>query len=252
MKPCLMLLPGSLCDAGVWAPQIEAFAGAYDVLVPDLKGLATLDARARAAIDLFDRSRMSQPRLSQPQAPGSQFSGPQMSVAGHALGARVALEMVRLAPERIARLALVSPSIAPVAANEAVKRQEGIGLAFQQGMAELARRYCAHMIMPERSDDAALVGQISAMVQRFTPAQYELEQTMLLRRPDQQPVLAAIRCPTLVLAGADDPLSPQARNHQIAAEIAGAALTFIAGGGHFPMLEAPADTTAALRQWLQS
>jgi pimeloyl-ACP methyl ester carboxylesterase len=91
---------------------------------------------------------------------------------------------------------------------------------------------------------------LTEMACRFTPEDYESEARALLRRPDARPVLATITCPTLILAGRDDPLSTPDRNRDMAACIPHARLKIFDDCGHFPMLEVPEAMNAVLRHWL--
>jgi pimeloyl-ACP methyl ester carboxylesterase len=226
----LLLLPGSLSDDFLWRHQAAALADEYDVFCAQPISGDSLDEMAQTVLE---------------SAP------PRFALAGYALGARVALEIVRVAPERVDTLALIDASVAPITEDEPQRRQQMIDVAFAEGM----RALCKHllpMIHPSRHSDAEFIGGITDMICRFTPEQFAREARALLRRPDQWPVLSTIQCPTLILAGAEDPLSTQERNRQFAALITHAALVFIDGCAHFPMLERPSETTAALRRWLTS
>ncbi len=225
----LVLVPGSLCDGRVWNKQVSALSDLAEVTIASLHGFDSLAAMARSALA---------------RAPA------RFALCGFAMGGRVALEMLRLAPDRITRLALVGASVHPVGEAEAERRQPQIELAHAKGMAALARWWNPRLVHPSRRDDPAIMDLLEAMATSVTPQDYEREVHALLHRPDPRPLLAGIRVPVLVLAGADDPLSDPERNAMIAAAIPGAARVEIEGAAHFPMLERPAEFTAALRSWL--
>lgn len=225
----LVLVPGSLCDARVWQGQAGALADVAISTIPSLHGHASLSAMAEAVLAA---------------AP------PQFALSGFSMGGRVALEMWRLAPQRITRLALVGASVHPVAAGEADKRAPQIALARQQGMAALSRWWNPRITDPARHGDVALMGLLEDMACGFTPEEYAAEVAALLNRPDPRGLLAGIDVPVLVLAGECDPLSTPERNAAMAAAIAGAQVVSVAGAWHFPMLEKPEAVTAALRDWL--
>lgn len=228
-RQSLIFLPGSLCDARVWQHQMRDLEDMADVACPLLHGHDSLDGMAEAVLA---------------QAPD------RFALCGFSMGGRVALEMIRRAPQRVTRLALVDASVHPVAEGEAARRQPQIDMARNQGMAALARWWNPKIVHPSRTADAALMGLLEDMACTFSAQDYAEEVHALLHRPDPRDVLAAIRVPVLVLAGGEDPLSTRERNEAMAAAIPGAQLLLVEGAAHFPMLEQPAVVSAALREWL--
>lgn len=227
----LVLLPGSLCDAEIWAPQIEAFAKDFTIHTPELMGYDSIGAMAEAVLEIADD---------------------RFALAGFSMGARAALEVYRRAPERVERLALLDGGIHPVRESEGPRRQEMIELAKAKGMGAVAEAWLARTLHPSRLSDRALVDQLTAMIRRFTAEEYEAEMRALLTRPDAREVAPTVACPTLVLTGDRDPLSSPQQNEDIARQIDGSKLVVVADCGHFTTLEKPEETTAALRDWLQS
>lgn len=225
----LVLVPGSLCDERVWRNQARDLAGLADVTIPHLHGHDSLGAMAEAVLA---------------EAPDT------FALAGFSMGGRVALEMVRRAPERITRLALVDSSTHPIAEGEAERRRPQIELARSEGMTAFARWWNPQIVHASRRDDAEFMGLLEAMAESFTPAEYEQEVHALLTRADARDVLSTIDVPTLVLHGEEDILSNPDRNRAMAEAIPGAKLVTIEGAAHFPMLEKPAEVTAALKDWL--
>lgn len=225
----LCLLPGLLCDASVWEAQRRDLADLVEIRTCDFLGLDSIEAMARLALGLAD--------------------GP-LAVAGHSMGGRVALELLRQAPERVARLALLDTGVHPAGPAEPAQRQALVDLARREGMAALTRAWLPPMVHPDRLGDRALMAPLEAMVQRATPAIYEGQVRALLGRPDATGLLAGITCPTLVLVGREDSWAPVARHEQIAAQIPGATLRIIEQCGHMSTVERPDEVTAALRAWL--
>ena len=225
----VVLLPGLLCDAEVWTAQVAALAPHCRVCVADFSACDSLEAMAGVALALVE--------------------GPIVAV-GHSMGARVALDMVRLAPDRVARLALIDTGVHPRRDGEAATRQVLVDLAYADGMRALADRWLPPMVHPGRTADAALLGPLTAMVMRATPAQHERQIRALLDRRDAQPMLRDIRCPTLVMVGRQDSWSPLAQNEAIAHAIPGARLVVIEDSGHMSIVERPDQVSLALLAWL--
>jgi len=225
----LILVPGSLCDERVWQHQAQDLADVADIVIPHLHGLASLEDMARKVLA---------------EAPAT------FALCGFSMGGRVALEVFRLAPERIARLALLDASVHPVAPGEAERRQPQIDMARSDGLAALARWWNPKIAHPSRHGDTAYMALLESMACTFSPDDYATEVRALLNRPDPLDLLGGIAVPTLILAGEEDPLSTPDRNRAMADAIPGAELLLVPGTAHFPMLEKPDVVSAALRQWL--
>lgn len=226
--PTICLLPGLLCDATVWEPQIDALAGRSAVHAADLWGLNSFPAMAEKVLD--------------------ETSGP-LAVVGHSMGARVAFEMWRLAPERIAKLALLSTGFHPPGPHEEAKRMALVQLGYEQGMAAVAERWLPPMVHPDRVHDEALMAPLRAMVCRATPEIFEGQQRAGLTRPDAGPYLDAIACPTLVLVGREDGWSPLPQHEEIARRIRDSELVAVDHSGHMVTVEQPEAVNRALLTW---
>jgi len=225
----LLFLSGLLCDRTVWEPQIAAFGSSRAIVVPDFWGLDSFEAMAEAALA---------------EAPQ------RFALAGHSMGGRVALEVMRRAPERVERLALLSCGVHPVRPAEVGPRRALVEIAEREGMKALVRTWLPPMLHPRHREDAALVGTIEAMWCRATPEIFARQIHAALTRRDLTAVLPTIACPTLVLCGAEDPWSPPAQHEEIAAAIPGAHLVVVPESGHMVTLEAPEQVNAALQRWL--
>jgi pimeloyl-ACP methyl ester carboxylesterase len=225
----VLLLPGLLCDVSVWTAQVKALARHADVAVADFSEHDSITAMARSALALRRG---------------------ELVVIGHSMGARVALEMVRLAPERIARLALLDTGVHPRRAGEEVNRQALVDLAFDKGMEALADRWLPPMVHQGRAHDPALMEPLKAMVKRATPELHHRQIQALLNRPDARPLLSTIACRTLVMVGRQDRWSPLAQHEEIAAAIPHAELVVIEDSGHMTPVERPDEVTRALLGWL--
>lgn len=228
-----------VCDQTVWRQQIDALADVAECSCADYGALDSLPAMAEAVL----RS-----------APG------QFSIAGHSMGGRVALEVYRRAPERVARIALLNTGYLPLAPGlageeETRKRGELVSLAKSQGMRAMLREWLPPMIHSRRIDDTALVNAIMEMMSRKTPEIFASQVRALLARPDASPVLEQIRCPALLLTGREDGWSGPAQHEAMfekigAAKIGSSQLVIVPDCGHMSMMERPAAVSAALRAWL--
>ena len=227
-RPRLLFIPGLLCDGTVWEAAIERLEDRFAIHVADL---STQNSISRMAAD---------------QLAG--LEGP-LLVAGHSMGARVALELYRQAPERVSRLALLDTGVHPLADGELTRRQAIIRLAHEQGMAALAERWLPPMVYEPYHQDATLMGRLRAMVLRMNPDLHERQITALVGRPDARPLLAQIHCPTLVLVGRHDAWSPLAQHEGMHQQIKGSRLVVIEHAGHFSPLEQPQAVADALETW---
>lgn len=229
-RETLVLVPGLLCDATVWEPQIAALGPSYDIVVPDLTRHDRLEAMAADILAAVPE---------------------RFAIAGHSMGARVALEVWRAAPHRVTRLALLDTGVHPPTPDEPGKREAMLAISAGQGMRALADAWLPPMVAPGRlTRDPALCAALYAMVERMSPAVHRAQITALLHRPDAASLLPQIDCPVLVGVGELDAWSPPAQHEPIASSIPGAQFAIFPGSGHMAPLEAPGAVTAALEEWL--
>lgn len=226
----LMFLPGLICDSRIYSAQADAFPQALAI---DGYGMAdSLAEMARVA-------------LAQADAAGAD----RLDIFGHSMGGRVAMEMVRLAPQRVRRLALVSTGIHPVGEGEPAKRAELQKIGYERGFAALVD----HWLPPMVSDalrDAPIYDDMRNMCLSKGQAMFDAQIKALLARPPFEHLLAGLTCPTLVMTGELDLWSPPAQHEAIAAAIAGSRLVIVPGAGHMLPLEAPDAVNAAISDWL--
>jgi pimeloyl-ACP methyl ester carboxylesterase len=228
MRPIIYLLPGLLSDAAVWRTQAQYLSETHEVRAPHFFGYDSIPAMARGVL-------AGAPK--------------QFALAGHSMGGRVAIEIMRMAPERVERLALLNTGIHAVREGEAAKRQVLIDLAMAEGMEALAARWAPPMVAPNRVADTALMEEIAAMVCRATPEIFRRQIRALLNRPVVADVLGAIDCPTCVIGARHDGWSPLSQHEEIASLIPGAKLLCIEDCGHFSPLERPDAVSSVLVAW---
>ena len=231
----LMLLPGLNCDAAVWAPQVEALKGQATCVIPAWGLRDSLTAMAEQVLA---------------EAPTERFA-----VAGHSMGGRVALEVMRLAPQRVERLALLSTGTHPLAGGEAGEKEKAgrmalLKIAQEQGMRAMAQQWARGMVHPDRLD-TPLFDEVLDMLERGSAAQFAAQINALLNRPNAAALLPTITCPTLVLTGRDDTWSGPAQHEAMAAAIPRAKLVIVEHSGHMCTMEQPQTVNAALADWLR-
>jgi pimeloyl-ACP methyl ester carboxylesterase len=176
------------------------------------------------------------------------------ALAGHSMGGRVALEVIRQAPARVERLALLDTGFQCLAEGEAGEKERAgrtqlLALARTQGMRAMGQQWARGMVHPQHLDTPVFEA-ILQMIGRQTPDMFESQIQALLARPDATTLLPQIRCPTLLLCGRDDLWSPLARHEVMQCAISGARLSVIEMAGHMTTLEQPQTVSRELTQWL--
>jgi pimeloyl-ACP methyl ester carboxylesterase len=227
----LLFLPGLICDARTFAPQLAAFPDAR--ALDGYGGADSLQAMARAVLAAADRQ-----------------GAKALDLFGHSMGGRVALEVLRQAPERVRRLALVSTGVHPVGEGEAAKRHALRDVGRGQGFPALVDAWLPPMLASANRADPALYDPLRAMCMEQGQARFEQDIAALLGRPDATDLLPSIACPVLVMTGALDGWAPPEQHRQIAAAIPQASLTIVPDAGHMLPLEAPQAVNAAIAGWL--
>lgn len=233
----LVLLPGLLCDAAVWAPQVGALAGRADPVHCHVPHYGELDSLAAMAEHVLAT------------APAERFA-----LAGHSMGGRIAFEVWRRAPERVERLALLDTSYHPLADGEAGEAERRgryalLETARRQGMRTMAREWALGMVHPDRHQGPVFEAVLD-MFERSNPTVFAAQIEALLGRPDATDLLATITCPTLLMCGRDDAWSPPARHAFMQARIRGAHLVVVDHCGHMSTMEQPGAVDAAFAAWL--
>jgi len=227
----LALLPGLLCDAALWRPQVEALS---DIAEPWVADFTTQDSIAAMA----DSVLAAMP--------------PRFALAGLSMGGYVALEVIARAPERIERLALLDTRHRRDDEETTARRRGLIELAEKGQFKGVTPRILPLFIHEARLADAELTGTVTAMAERVGKDAFVSQQRAIIGRRDHAATLVGIRVPTLVVCGRQDALTPLADSQAMAAGIAGARLVVIEDCGHLSSLERPAEVNAALRRWLSA
>jgi pimeloyl-ACP methyl ester carboxylesterase len=227
--PHLVLLPGLVCDARMWAPQIVGLADVANATVGDLSMGDSMEALAASVLD---------------KAPAEKFA-----LAGLSMGGYVALEIMRQAPERVLGLALLDTTARPDTLEATQNRHKAMARADSDFAGVLAN-LLPKLIHPDQLDDDAMTGLLIQMGVDAGTEVFKRQQTAIIGRSDSRPTLSRIRCPTLALCGREDLITPVEVHEEIAAGIRGAMLTLIGKCGHMSTLGRPTEVTAAMRRWL--
>jgi len=231
----LVFLPGLLCDGAVWRHQQTALARA-DTFVANYRQLRSITDMARMVLDAVPVQRFS--------------------LAGHSMGGRVALEVVRLAPQRVNRLALLDTGMDPIAPGDAGNQERNgrmalLELARREGMRSMGRQWARGMVHPSRVD-SPVFEEVLDMLERQTPEIFEAQIHALLTRPNARDVLQTLQCPALFVCGRRDAWSLLARHEQMHAMCPGSRLVVIEDSGHMTTMERPDAVSRALADWLDS
>jgi pimeloyl-ACP methyl ester carboxylesterase len=228
-RPPLVLLPGLLCDAAIWAPQVVALADIAEISVGDLTRADSIAAMAAEVL---------------------RTAPPVFALAGFSMGGYVAFEIMRRAPARVSRLALLDTSARPDPPERAQLRRDLIGLAERGDFKGVTPRLLPQWVHPDRMREPEFVATVSAMTLRVGREAFIRQQKAILGRPDSRPGLSRIHVPTLVLCGRQDLATPVEAAREIAADIDGARLVVVETCGHLAPLEQPAAVNAALLDWM--
>ena len=228
----LVLIPGLLCDGLLWRPQVESLAEIAECRIADH---TRSDTMAGIAADVLR------------DAPFGQFA-----LAGLSMGGYVALEMVRQARARVLKLALLDTAARADTPEQSQKRRDFISLAERGRILGVTDALLPLLIHRARLGDAALVATIKQMASNTGKDAFIREERAIMSRADSLPLLSSIACPTLVLCGRQDALTPLDRHEEMATAIPGARLEIVEDCGHLSTLEKPAEVSAALRDWLRA
>ena len=226
----LLLLPGMMCDARLWAPQVAA-----------------IDVQSRVA-DLTTADNLPQlARNVLAEAPA------RFALAGLSMGGILAFEVWRQAPERVSHLALIDTNPHAEAPARQSLRLLQIEEALDGRLRELASESLKPLYLAEANrDDQALLDTILDMALDLGPKVFRNQSMALMGRPDSVPTLATITCPTSVICGEEDLLCPVAYHELMAREITGAKLAVLKNCGHLASLEQPGKVTNELNELLRT
>jgi pimeloyl-ACP methyl ester carboxylesterase len=225
----LVLVPGLTCTEDLFAEQIASLRREVAITVADHARHDTMSAIARAVLAT---------------APN------RFALCGLSMGGYIAFEMMRQAPDRIERVALLDTSALSDTAEQNEWRLKLIAMAQTGQFKSVRDTLWPLFVHPARHDDAALKRAVFKMMDDTGPEIFIRQQKAIMSRPDSRSSLGAVHCPTLVLVGNEDSLTPVSAARTIADGIAGSKLEIVQGCGHLSAMERPDAVTEALRTWM--
>src|SRR5215212_739948 len=177
---------------------------------------------------------------------------PRFALAGHSMGGYIAFEIMRQAPDRVAKLALINTQARPDTPEATARRRGQIARAQAGEFHAVLDDLFPGFVHPSRLDDVSLRQLVHDMGDDIGAEAFVRQQIAIIGRADSRPTLATIRCPTLVLSGDEDNTIQNSLSKEMAGGIHGAELRILTRCGHLPQLEQPQATADALVEWLRS
>lgn len=229
MTEHVVLVPGLACTWELFAPQTSALDGLATFSVADHGACDELPTLARSIL-------ASAPR--------------RFALCGFSMGGYVAFEIMRQAPDRVTRLALLDTAAGPELPEQTIQRRSLLELAAKEGMDRVCDLMMPRFVGDTCRNDPELTATVRRMFSDTGVAAFSRQIHAIMSRPDSRPGLRHIQCPTMILVGRNDLLTPVAAAEEMAAEIPHAHLIVLPDCGHLTTLERPAAVSAAMKEWL--
>jgi pimeloyl-ACP methyl ester carboxylesterase len=227
----LVLLPGLLCDDRLWGHQAETLADVARVHIADL-------TRHTSIADMADDVLANAPET--------------FALAGLSMGGYVAMEILRRAPGRVERVALLDTTARPDGDEQKRRRKGLIELSAMGKFKGVTPKLLPLLIHPDRQEDPWLTSTVMKMAEHVGQDAFQRQQTAIMGRIDSRPSLKDVRCPALVLCGRQDAITPLPVAEEMAGLMEQARLVVVEDCGHLASLEQPHAVSAVMRYWLQS
>jgi pimeloyl-ACP methyl ester carboxylesterase len=241
-KDVVLLLHAFPLHGGMWSRQIAALEKRHRVIAPDYRGLgksgvppvaSTMELLAQDVRALLQHVRVER-----------------VGVAGLSMGGYLAFELYRQAPSLFRGLALCDTKASADTEEGKATREKFAATAIEKGLSWVADEMVPKLLRPQ--PDPAAVKEVRSLISGGTPAGVAAAQRGMAKRPDSTPTLQAISCPTLVIVGEQDGLTPPAESEKMAAAVKGAKLVKIPDAGHLPCIENPEPFNAALLAFMDA
>jgi pimeloyl-ACP methyl ester carboxylesterase len=227
----ILLVPGLVSSPRIYVPVMPALWGVGPLTVANHIRDDNMGVIARRILD---------------EAP------PRFALAGHSMGGYIAFEIMRQAPERVSRLALLNTQARPDTVEATSRRRSQMARARAGEFRDVLNELFPIFVHPMRRDRADLLQLVHDMGNDVGVEAFIRQQTAIIARADSRPTLATISCPTLVLTGDQDLAISNSLSKEMADGIAGAELVILSQCGHLSQVEQPEATANALVEWLRA
>ncbi len=231
MSGNLVLVPGLLCSHDLWLDQIGEFEEDYDLMIFDHTQYDNLPDMVRYFLA---------------DAPDS------FHLAGLSMGGYIAFEIMRQAPERVETLILLDTNARADRQPQIDMREALIRRAGAEDIRSIAQELMPYLIHPDRLNDTELCERILDMASEVGAEGFQRQQRALIARPDSREALPAIACPTLIICGGGDRLTPPKVHQEMADIIPGTEYHIIPNCGHLSTMECPEEVNGLMRAFLES
>lgn len=230
MGETLILIPGLACTARLFEPQISALSTDRRVVVADHTQGDSIGSIAEQLLTAAPE---------------------RFALAGLSMGGYVAMEVIRQAPERVSRLALLDTTVRPDTPEARQNRERQIALAEAGRFEDTFMILWPRLVHPDHQADMNLQEIVFGMMREIGPEVFIRQQRAIMGRSDSRPLLAGIEIPTLILAGEGDAITPPEVAREMADLIEWSSLSLIPDAGHLSTLEQPEAVVQAMRLWLE-
>lgn len=226
----LILIPGMMCDARLFSPQVEHLSDEYDIHVPKLTGQNTINGFAKSILENTPEN---------------------FALLGLSMGGIIAMEILRIAPERVDRIALLDTN--PLAEKDEIKQRRFPQIeAVQQGrLTDIMRDEMKPNYLADGPQKSNILDLCMDMATDLGADVFIEQSQALMNRFNQTKTLKSTNIPALILCGREDILCPIERHKLMHKLMANSTLEIIDGAGHLPVLEQPEITNSKITKWLK-
>jgi pimeloyl-ACP methyl ester carboxylesterase len=226
----IVFIPGLMCTGRIYQHQVEHLGQKHPVLLANHWSHDTMEGIAKSVLDAAPE---------------------RFALVGTSMGGYAALEILRQAPERVTKLALMSTSAKPDTPERSKGRREQVEAARKTGMRAGTVALYPKLVHPARHEDAPLITTFIEMAEQLGVDAFARQIEAIIGRADSRPLLGDIKVPTLVIAGKDDQLITPDNSEEIASGIKGSRLELVEHCGHMGMIEKPESYTRLLEAFLK-